>query len=105
MKTKGMSSPSLSEDDVKRVVDDRIITAFVDLSTNIGRDQFLPAQLRLDLTRLIFNTAMLIKQPATDTEPPASQASSAVPAEAGTPHQDRRVEDRRKRPEPKCYKG
>ena len=73
MKTKGMSSPALSEDDVRRIVREEL-----------DKDA---------------------KQPATDTEPQASQASSAVPAEAGTPHQDRRVEDRRKRPEPKCYKG
>jgi len=70
MKTKGMSS--LNEDDVRRVVDDRLITAFVALSTNVGKDQFLPAKLRIDLARLIWNTAMLIKQQATDTEPPAT---------------------------------
>ena len=70
MKTKGMSS--LNEDDVRRVVDERLITAFVALSTNVGKDQFLPAKLRIDLARLIWNTAMLIKQQATDTEPPAT---------------------------------
>jgi len=66
MGTKGMSS--LNEDDVRRVVDGRLITAFVALSTNVGRDQFLPDQLRGDLARLIWNTAMLIKQPASDKE-------------------------------------
>ena len=95
----------MNEDDVRRVVDERLITAFVALSTNVGSDQFLPDQLRLDLARLIWNTAMLIKPLATDTETPANQEASEVPAEEGTPPwQDRRVEDRRKRPEPKLYK-
>jgi len=76
MKTKGMSS--LNEDDVRRVVDDRLITAFVALSTNVGKDQFLPAKLRIDLARLIWNTAMLIKQQATDTEPPATQETNVT---------------------------
>ena len=100
MQTKpGMSS--MNEDDVRRVVDERLITAFVALSTNVGSDQFLPDQLRLDLARLIWNTAMLIKPLATDTETPASQASSEAPA--GEDNVPPWVE-RRKRPEPKLYK-
>jgi len=59
-----------------------------------------------DVRRICREEYLRWKQQASDTETPASQASSEVPAEEGTPPwQDRRVGDRRKIPEPKCYKG
>ena len=59
-----------------------------------------------DVRRICREEYLRWKQQASDTETPASQASSEVPAEEGTPPwQERRVGDRRKIPEPKCYKG
>jgi len=98
MKTKGMSSPALSEDDVRQFVSNAFVGFAELIRSNPDKDI---ATIASKLGELIKEA----KQPATDTEPPASQASSEVPAVEDTPPWvERRVEDRRKMPEPKLYK-
>ena len=59
-----------------------------------------------DVRRICREEYLRWKQQASDTELQASQASSEAPGEEGTPPwQERRVEDRRKRPEPRQYKA
>ena len=81
----------------------RIISmVLLDLSVRVKNNPWIDGD---HLSNTIRNAAIAAKRPDSDTEPPATQASSEFPAEEGTPHQDRRVGDRRKIPEPKCYKG
>ena len=111
MKTKpGMSS--LNEDDVRRICrEEQDISAKAILdscATHINKTfaGILEEQTKGQIAVIEACGYKVIRQQATDTETPANQEASEVPAEEGTPPwQDRRVGDRRKRPEPKCYKG
>ena len=91
MKTKGMSSPALSEDDVRRILS----TLIIDLIIGIGR---YPWADRYALSDILFEAAKL---QITGTEPPANQAQELRwLAEDNAPP----WVERRKRPEPKGYK-
>ena len=98
MKTKpGMSS--LNEDDVRRIIAEFIMNGVI-IHTEHGDS----CDISIFYDNKYIDTPKDLP-PATDTETPASQASSEVPAEEGTPPwQERRVGDRRKIPEPKLYK-
>ena len=99
MKTKGMSS--LNEDDVRRIFREELYRYESQLIVWAAEQSVEGIAART----AAYHDRLVDVLQATDTEPPATQATSEAPAEEGTPPwQERRVEDRRKRPEPKQYK-
>jgi len=89
-----MKTKCMNEDDVKRIIS----MVLLDLSVRVKNNPWIDGD-HLSIT--IRNAAIDAKRPDSDTEPPATQASSEAPA--GVDNTPPLVE-RRKTPEPKGYK-
>jgi len=89
-----MKTKCMNEDDVKRIIS----MVLLDLSVRVKNNPWIDGD---QLSNTIRNAAIAAKRPDSDTEPPATQASSEAPAgEDNTPP----WVERRKTPEPKGYK-